>query len=56
MPINEAMKWPTDKEKYDREYDRLFGRRICSNCGYMKRKDGICTKCFEVDNAKEKRD
>lgn len=25
--IPEAMKWPTDKAKYDREYDRIFRKK-----------------------------
>jgi len=27
----EAMKWPTDKDKYDRNYLRLFGK-VCPKC------------------------
>jgi len=45
-----------NRQKYDKEHDRIFGGRvICSNCGYLKRKDGVCTKCFmEILNVKEK--
>jgi hypothetical protein len=43
---------PVNKKKYDREYDRIFGGRvICDNCGYMKRKGGICTKCFKENKS-----
>lgn len=27
MPINEAMKWPTNKEQYDRNYNLIFGSK-----------------------------
>jgi len=27
MSINEAMKWPTNKEQYDKNYDLIFGSK-----------------------------
>lgn len=41
MAINEKMKWPTDKAKYDRNYLRLYGKRCLLCKGY---KD-FCEKC-----------
>jgi len=32
MAINEKMKWPTNKERYDKNYLRLFGEK-CLTCG-----------------------
>ncbi len=39
MAINEKMKWPTDKAKYDENYVRIFGK-ICPDCGGVG-----CSKC-----------
>lgn len=49
MAINEKQKWPTDKEKYDKEYLRIFGR-VCSKCsgdGYILGKNHLdpCEYC-----------
>ena len=40
MTINEAMKWPTDKARYDANYLRAFGERCdaCKTLGYYEDK------------------
>lgn len=39
--INERQKWPTDKARYDKNYEKIFGKTmiICKHC-----KDG-CPAC-----------
>lgn len=36
IKINESQKWPTDKAKYDKNYQKIFGMR-CINCKFYKR-------------------
>ena len=44
--INEAMKWPSDKKRYDQNYLRVFGEK-CPHCHGVGRIDffGIDTEC-----------
>ena len=51
MAINEKMKWPTDKPRYDKNYLRLYGKK-CPICGgkarrVLHRNGGwvTCPKC-----------
>jgi hypothetical protein len=34
--INESQKWPTDKERYDRNYLKIFGKK-CPSCDGQER-------------------
>ena len=43
MAINEKMKWPTDKDKYDKNYERIFGSTKTLICKYCKEKG--CPAC-----------
>ena len=53
MSINEHMKWPQDKKRYDENHDKIFGgSEVCEKCGYLKPKDRVCIKCFEVEDEK----
>ena len=38
MTINESMKWPTDKARYDANYLRIYGTRCeaCKGRGYYE--------------------
>jgi len=40
MTINEKIKWPTDKARYDANYLRIFGERcdVCKGKGYHEDK------------------
>ena len=53
MAINEKMKWPTDKARYDRNYLRAHGERCdaCKGCGYYDdnvpgKKNKVRTTCI----------
>ena len=37
--IPEAMKWPTDKAKYDRNYERIFGKKKIKEPSTVERSD-----------------
>ena len=49
MAINEKMKWPTDKDKYDRNWIKLYGK----SCPYCRGTGGgakagwtiLCPRC-----------
>jgi len=59
--INERMKWPTDKAKYDRNYDAIFN--VCSVCqgkgyhdDYNKEQDKwIRTTCLVCNGTGKRR-
>jgi len=34
--INEKQKWPADKEKYDENYERIFGSKKSKNTNWYK--------------------
>lgn len=40
MAVNESMKWPTDKARYDLNYLRIYGERcdVCDGRGYHEDK------------------
>lgn len=45
--INEKMKWPTDKSRYDKNYLKIFGEKemnTCDDCGKQK-EDVKLTTC-----------
>ena len=46
----EAMKWPTDKPRYDKNYIRLYGK-MCPRCGGKPRgvphRDGGWVTCLQ---------
>jgi len=39
--INEKMKWPENKERYDRNYDIIFGEKcdVCKGKGFLEDED-----------------
>lgn len=58
MTINEAMKWPTDKARYDANYLRIYGEQCdaCKGRGYYKdkvpgMKKKVKTTCIICDGA-----
>ena len=42
MTINEKQKWPTNKDQYDKNYQKIFGKRCpkCLGLNHIK-----CDKC-----------
>ena len=52
MAINEKMKWPTDKDKYDKHYQRAFDKNIII-CKYCKDGCPACNWMGFFDNVKE---
>ena len=59
MAINEKMKWPTDKAKYDKNYLRLYGK-VCPICNGKAKgvphKDGgwvTCPECSGLGKVKK---
>lgn len=54
MTINEAMKWPTDKARYDANYETIFSKKcLCGDKGYYV-DNGIKTKCLLCEIQKPK--
>lgn len=47
--INEKMKWPADKTRYDANYETIFSKKtqkcLCGDKGYYV-DNGIKTKCL----------
>ena len=51
MTINESQKWPTDKDKYDKHYQRAFDKTIIV-CKYCKDGCPACNWMGFFDNCK----
>jgi len=56
MTINEKMKWPADKPKYDKNYLRLYGKP-CPHCGGVGGKVGMypCDNCKGLGYVEKKK-
>ncbi len=55
MAINEKMKWPTDKPKYDKNYLRLYGEKcpVCNRAHVAW--IALCPKCNGIGYVEKKK-
>ncbi len=58
MAINEFQKYPSDKKKFDENYERVFGKRCFIHGAYdgEHKPIGDCKGCWEFYNEKRNKE